>query len=495
MRADALTLRRLSQARIRLVIAFAATISGEVLSRVLHGTVPHWICATAVILVALTQLYTDLRSERSSNVLLSAPAVVAIAALYIMSTNETFFAPPMAHAGGHAHSHAHMVCVATEFIMIAKYFEKSAKFSAAEALEEMRLLAPKSGARAGETVKVLRSEVFPVDGLLADGDTTVDESAITGARARVAKKVGDTVFCGSVNFEHTVDVTASGSQEESIYFRRLLSARESVSRGRTGCRLLVSRCADVIPLLIFVAGIGAIAFAAFFGEHGAHKAAMRVISVAIAATPAVMALFSPMADAIGFSSLAKIGIIFKSAVCAERIANTKKIYLDESALLHGEMAERRQGADKTIESLQKLGFLLSTSPSDAVTVASCREVGADAFAASPLRVAIGKADGASESDADVLITQDRITHLLRAVFVGRVLQRNLRMGFAIALCCNVIVIVLAAAGVLTPVYSGIAAAVVTIGLLANNRLIEKRCQGITFNKLYKYAAIKKGRIL
>ena len=497
MRADANPLRRLSQARVRLVIAFAATMTGEVLSRILHGAVPHWICATVVFAVALTQLYADLRYEKPSYVLFSAASVLALAALYIMSTNETVFSQPAAHMAGHmqmsGHSHAHMVCVATEFILIAKYFEKSARFSAAEMLAETRLPVPENETQSGETITVLRSEVFPVDGVIISGATVVDESAITGGRSRVSKTVGDTIYCGSVNYDHTVEVTASCNQTDSIYFRRLDAAYKSVTAGRTGLRKTTSRSAMLLLRLVIAGGLCAIALAAIIGEHGAHKTAMRVISVAIAATPAVVLSFSPMADLIAFSTLAKNGILFKDAASAEKLAHTGKIYLDKSALMHEEEQKRRQGADKTEEALQKLGYTLCDSPTEAIVVASWREAGSDAFTNSPLCVAIGKAAEMLDSNADVLITQDRITHLLRAVFVAGVLQRNLRMALTVALGCNALVIALAAVGLLTPVYAGIAAAVVTIGLLANNRLIEKRCKGITFEKLYKFAGVKKGK--
>ena len=511
MKADSPVLRRLLHARVRLVIAFTATMTGEVLSRVLqHNSLPgvntppgmltHWICATVVIAVALSQLYSELRSGKSAYVLFSVASIAAIAALYVMSTRETFFIPPMMmehmgqgqlHTQRPAHSHAHMVCVATEFILIAKYFEKSSQFSVAEAIAEARLPVPETGAQAGETITVRRSEFFPVDGLITSGDTVVEESAITGGRTRVPKAVGDTVYCGSLNFDRAVEVTVTKTRNESLYFKRFSAALKSVTNGRSGLRKAVARCSTVLLRLVVIGGIGAIVIAGFPGNNGVHMVSMRIVSIALAATPAVFVLFPTMADMIGFSTLVKSGILIKSGGSAEKLAETGKIYLDKSALNYGVLQERREGADKTEELLQKLGYALTDKPEGAIAVASCSEISLEAFASSVLRVAVGGAEEMLNIDADVIITHDKITHLLKAVYIAKTIQRQLKLAFALAVFCNVLTITLAAVGILTPVYAGISAAVVTIGLLANNWCVEKCCRNITFDKLYKLAGAKK----
>lgn len=106
-------------------------------------------------------------------------------------------------------------------------------------------------------------------------------------------------------------------------------------------------------------------------------------------------------------------------------------------------------------------------------------------------VAVGSVFTVAFGAADITITQDRITHLLKAMYVGKTTLNNIRASLTWALVYNIICISLAALGVLSPIYAGLAMSLSSLCVVLNARSLGKKLSNITFQKVI--ASAQKGR--
>jgi cation transport ATPase len=261
----------------------------------------------------------------------------------------------------------------------------------------------------------------------------------------------------------------------------MAAARRGLSQGRGGLRLAASRVGLWLVPLVFLAALAAVAAAALSGGD-AHSAAMRVISAAIALSPPVFAVFCPTADTLGFAALARSGI-FPDVRAARAIAAARSVEIDKSARIDAD-GEPREGLARTEETLRAMGYAL-TAPADVRVVSARGDAGREGDAAGVVRVAIGRAAEMDISGADVFLTQDKIAHLLKAVYICARLRDNHRRAFAVLAVYAAVSATLAALGIASPVYAGIASAVCALGLIVNNGRLEKRCRAITFERLLR----------
>ena len=491
---------RMSTARARLLCSFAVSIVGEAVSRIWSLDRVHWICATIVLIVAVSQLISDILHERGSMTLLSLPVWAAVAFLYILCTMRTFSlfsgerAPyiineiTLFELNGTG-SIAHAVCLTSVFVLISGYFEKTARFSVSEMFAGLKEISgEKVAVRPGDYLTVQRGSVVPVDGVVVSGESSVDESVLTGDGTRIKKSPGDLLHCGDVNYEHSIEIEALSSQEDSLYPQMLDTIRRSEFGPQRGLRKLARILANALAIVMALVLLFVIVSVIL--QSGEMRAgSLQLIAVVFAAIPVELALFGKMADRVGFIALGKSGIIINSPAAAELIAMSRAVLIDDTAKKIND-EEIREGAAKTEETLWEMGYTVNLPAEKTISVVSIKKAAQyNKTDSKNVCVAIGRADEADFRGADVLLVYNKITHLLKAIYVCRILQSNMRSGFLIAAAYYAAVIALACVNYLPTVYASIAAAACAIGMTANNRRIESHFRVLTFDKLLQ---LKKG---
>ncbi len=98
-------------------------------------------------------------------------------------------------------------------------------------------------------------------------------------------------------------------------------------------------------------------------------------------------------------------------------------------------------------------------------------------------IALGRAAEISLESADVVITQNRITHVLKALYAGRVMTANIRRSLFWALIYNVAGLLLAASGVISPIIAGTAMSLSSFSVVMNARSLERKFEKLTFDKI------------
>lgn len=180
--------------------------------------------------------------------------------------------------------------------------------------------------RVGDKLIVKPGEIVPVDGIILDGETSLDESSLTGESLPVTKKVGDDLLSGALNIEGAITIRAVHSAEDSQYEQIIKLVKSAASTESPFVRL-TDRYSIPFTLISFAIAGSAWAIS---GEP------IRFLEVIVVATPCPLLLAAPIALISGMSRAAKHGIIIKTGSALEKLAAVRTIAFDKTGTLtHG----------------------------------------------------------------------------------------------------------------------------------------------------------------
>jgi heavy metal translocating P-type ATPase len=180
--------------------------------------------------------------------------------------------------------------------------------------------------RPGDKVIIKPGEIVPVDGIILEGETSFDESSLTGESLPVDKKQDDQILSGAVNIEGVITMRAVHSAADSQYEQIIKLVKNAASTQSPFVRL-TDRYS--IPFTVVSFAIAGTAWA-LSGDP------VRFLQVIVVATPCPLLLAAPIALISGMSRAAKHGIIIKTGSALERLAETKTIAFDKTGTLtHG----------------------------------------------------------------------------------------------------------------------------------------------------------------
>jgi cation transport ATPase len=191
---------------------------------------------------------------------------------------------------------------------------------------------PVADVRIGDRLLVRPGELIPVDGVVVAGESSVDESALTGEPLPVAKAPGATLRSGTINAEGALEMRAVRRSAESEY-AQVVRLMESAQRERPPIQRIADRVAVwFTPLTLALAG-GAWLVS---GDPG------RVLAVLVVATPCPLLLAPPVAIIGGINRAARRGIIVKNGAAMEALSRVDAAAFDKTGTLtYGRPAVRR----------------------------------------------------------------------------------------------------------------------------------------------------------
>ena len=233
-------------------------------------------------------------------------------------------------------------------VLLGKYLEARAKSRASNAIKTLMGLQPKTARvvkdgvdtevpiediEAGDLVLVRPGEKVPVDGVLMDGSSTVDESMLTGESVPVEKTVGSDVFGATVNTTGSFIFQAKGVGRDTMLSQVLRLVEEA-----QGSKAPIQRTADLISAY-FVPAVIVVALVTFgiwmvLGPTPSYvHAILTAVAVLIIACPCAMGLATPAAIMVGTGRGAEIGILIRSAAALERAHKIQTVVLDKTGTL------------------------------------------------------------------------------------------------------------------------------------------------------------------
>ncbi len=240
------------------------------------------------------------------------------------------------------------------FITMGKYFEERAKGAAGSAIQALLGLSAKTArlsrdgtevevpveeVRAGDIVIVRPGEKMPVDGIVREGHSTVDESMITGESIPVEKRVGDSIIGGTINQSGVVRAEATAVGATSV-LARMAKMVEEAQGSKAPIQQLVDQIAAVfVPVVIVIAlatflGWGLFTSPAHVWSDSQWIMAMRAaVAVLVIACPCALGLATPTAIMVGTGMGAERGILIKNAEVLERTRGLSAIVVDKTGTL------------------------------------------------------------------------------------------------------------------------------------------------------------------
>lgn len=187
--------------------------------------------------------------------------------------------------------------------------------------------------KVGAVVRISPGQRIPVDGMITEGNTTVDESVLTGEATRSGRGPGMVVMAGTENGLGTVTVEVRRVNEDTA-LAHVIALVGRAQRARAPLQRTADRFAVwLIPLAILVGG-GTYALWYFFGPAGSQAAAsVCAIGVLVAACPVALGLAAPTAVVTGIGRASRTGILFRDGEALERLAGIDTVLFDKTGTL------------------------------------------------------------------------------------------------------------------------------------------------------------------
>ncbi len=182
---------------------------------------------------------------------------------------------------------------------------------------------PAEDIRKGDVLRILAGEIIPVDGKILNGETSVDQSIMTGESLPVDKAVGDEVFCGTINRYGSIDITATKVGEDSS-LQKLIRMVEDAENKQAPMQRIADRVASwLVPVALLIA-ILAYVFT---------RNIVTGVTVLVVFCPCALVLATPTAIMAAIGQATKHGVIIKSGESLEKMGKVDTIAFDKTGTL------------------------------------------------------------------------------------------------------------------------------------------------------------------
>ncbi len=181
----------------------------------------------------------------------------------------------------------------------------------------------------GDIVIVRPGESLPVDGKVIDGESSVDESMLTGESLPVHKQKGDSVIGATLNKQGLLKIVATKVGAETA-LAKIINLVEEAQGSKAPIQHLADKVASFfVPVIIMIAVLTLLVWWLGIGEDF-HTAMMRMVTVLVIACPCALGLATPTAIMVGTAKGAELGILFKNSEALELAHKLKVVVLDKT---------------------------------------------------------------------------------------------------------------------------------------------------------------------
>ena len=228
-------------------------------------------------------------------------------------------------------------------ITLGKLLESVAKGKTTNAIKSLIELTPKTAniiknniettvyvtdVRVSDMFIVRPGEAIPVDGIVLDGKSSVDEAALTGESIPVDKEIGDSVFAGTINRFGVLRCSASSVGEDTAISQIIKIVNEAAATKAPIAKIADKVSGVFVPIVTLIAIVTLVIWGIISRDFGYSLA--RAISVLVISCPCALGLATPVAIMVGSGVGAKNGILFKNATSLEALGKIKTVALDKT---------------------------------------------------------------------------------------------------------------------------------------------------------------------
>ncbi len=337
------------------VLAMADLVIGPAVRDLIPMSVSNWIqliLATPVVLWAGWPFFErGWRSIITRNLNMFTLIAVGVGAAYVYSAAATI-APRLFPAGFRMHGavepYFDTAVVITALVLLGQVLELRARGRTGAAIRALLGLAPKTARRVGngreedvpiehvqrdDLLRVRPGEKIPVDGVVIEGHTSVDESMISGEPVPVEKHADDRVIAGTINGTGTLIMRAERVGSETLLAQIVRMVSEAQRSRAPIQRLADTVAAYFVPAVVVIAALAFVAWAVWGPEPRLALALVNAVAVLIIACPCALGLATPMAVMVGVGRGAQAGILIKNAEALETLERVDTLLVDKTGTL------------------------------------------------------------------------------------------------------------------------------------------------------------------
>ncbi len=267
---------------------------------------------------------------------------------FLFSVFNTVYPEFWHRQGLHPHVYFEAASVVIVFIMLGKLLEENAKSNTSSAIKKLIGLQPKTvllvtaqgeketaiaDVQIGDRLLVRPGEKIPVDGVVYEGNSFVDESMISGEPVAVEKKPSENVFAGTLNqkgsFRFTAEKVGSGTM-----LAQIIQMVQDAQGSKAPVQKLVDKIAGIfVPIVMLIALLSLGAWLIFGGGHALTQGLLAMVTVLVIACPCSLGLATPTAIMVGMGKGAENGILIKDAEALELGYKVNAVVLDKTGTI------------------------------------------------------------------------------------------------------------------------------------------------------------------
>jgi Cu2+-exporting ATPase len=379
------------------------------------------LLTTPVVLYSGSIFYVSaIKALQAKTVNMDVPITVAIVATYIAglmavnkNTGEVYF---------------ESICMFIFFLLISRFLEHRSRHRASEISSNMLKLIPVTAARwdtnewvsvlakqliTGDKVLVKAGESVPIDGVILEGESSADESMLTGEFEPVRKRPNDKVFAGSLNQQGSLTIEVTSSLKYAM-MNQILRLQELAMGSKPKVALIADKLSRYFVSAVLV--ISALTYWYWWAQNDPH-AFWITISVLVATCPCALGLATPSALTCAMAKLNDLGILLKRADALEQLTDATDIVFDKTGTLtqgkfsisqhfYAERPKRIERANTGASNeayLLALGSLLETRSEHPIAKAFTEPFSQYGFNIEEYRVEVGKGIAANVNGSKCFI--------------------------------------------------------------------------------------------
>ena len=347
----------LGPALLVMILAMAEMIPGVTLERVIDGRMKNWVqlvLATPVVLWGGWPFFERAWNSivhRAPNMFTLIGLGTGAAYLYsVLATIAPGILPDSFHGlDGAVPVYFEAAAIITVLVLLGQVLELRARGQTTSAMKALLRLAPKTArrievdgqemdvsldqVRVGDQLRVRPGERVPVDGVVIEGASAVDESMVTGESMPVEKGPGAPVTGGTINGSGSILMRAERVGRDTL-LARIVQMVSDAQRSRAPIQRIADRVAGYfVPAVVAVSIVTSIAWALWGPEPRLAYALVNAVAVLIIACPCALGLATPMSIMVGTGRGATVGVLIRKAEALEVLGKVDTLVFDKTGTL------------------------------------------------------------------------------------------------------------------------------------------------------------------
>ena len=338
------------------ILSMGDMLPGQPISKIIPYQVNAWIQLILTIPVVFYTCWMFFErawtSFKTWNLNMFSLIGLGAAAAFIFSLLALFFPQifPAELKGHHGEVHLYFesAAVILTLVLLGQVMEAKAHSKTNSAIKELIKLSPAEAivvvdgkdkkvsihdVKLGDILRVRAGDKVPVDGIVEEGNTSIDESMITGEPIPVEKAPEDKVIGGTINGNHEILIKAEKVGSETL-LSQIIQLVNTASRSQPPIQKLTDKVSKIfVPTVIVIAIITFIAWSASAVPNSTAMAFSNLLAVLIVACPCALGLATPMSVMVGIGKGAKNGILIKNSEALEKLEKADVLIVDKTGTI------------------------------------------------------------------------------------------------------------------------------------------------------------------